>query len=213
MRGEACEKPAAMALTMPYGPAFPCSGVGGTECSADGAGVYGIFINGVSGNAGLSGCGANRSESDGISVVDSGGNLTIRNCAINQNPYGIVLSSLNLNKSNVLHYNNISENGHCALSIVNGSYSVEAENNWRGDDSGPTHPNHPGGSGDEICENASFTGSVNFAPRRSGPFDITIPCCCTAPSPIPSLSIRGVILLAVSMAGSMFRINKRRKKA
>ncbi len=54
----------------------------------------------------------------------------------------------------------ICDNGDFGLRL-NGDPNVNAEGNWWGDASGPTHINNPAGTGDEIWDTAGGTGSGN----------------------------------------------------
>jgi len=189
-----------------------------SNCTANNNGqsesADGITCAIIGGNVIIKNCTANGNPGDGIHVFDIIGDVTIENCTTQGNKVdGIELGRLS-GDDNRVECNNISGNSVCGLQLKDGNFLVEAPNNWWGESSGPKHYDNLGGNGDRICEEDEifvFSGTVIYTPWLSGPFEITFPCG-TAPAPIPSLSIWGVILLAVSMAGPVFWINRRRKR-
>ncbi|MBI1853345.1 MAG: HYR domain-containing protein [Planctomycetes bacterium] len=73
--------------------------------------------------------------------------------------------------TNVFHNNNIFANNRGAT--YNGTEAINAENNWWGAASGPTHAGNPGGTGDTIV-NAS--GSFDYTPFLTAQAGPTITC-------------------------------------
>jgi len=88
---------------------------------------------------------------------------TFDSCDITNNTEGIYNSLLN--SAPVIHYCNITDNiGYAARST---SSTIDCENNWWGDASGPYHPTlNPGGLGDTIGAN------VDFDPWLAGPVGV-----------------------------------------
>jgi hypothetical protein len=67
--------------------------------------------------------------------------------------------------NNVFHFNNIYNNTNSGMTIP-GAPTVDAENNWWGDASGPTHAGNPGGSGDPVSDD------VNYTPWLGAPLEL-----------------------------------------
>jgi len=80
--------------------------------------------------------------------------------------------------------NNISGNGD-GMDLDDDDVTVDATGNWWGDPSGPTHPNNPGGSGDNVEDSASnSSGTVVFDPFLTSPSADAGTC---PPTPTPTL--------------------------
>jgi parallel beta-helix repeat protein len=56
-----------------------------------------------------------------------------------------------------VHYCDIYQNTQMGIYNVDGSFVINAENNWWGSNSGPTHSSNPGGTGQEVSDNVDFT--------------------------------------------------------
>jgi parallel beta-helix repeat protein len=83
--------------------------------------------------------------------------------------------------------NNISGNND-GMDLDDDDVTVDATGNWWGDPSGPTHPNNPGGSGDNIEDSANnSSGTVVFDPFLTSPSADAGTCPPTStPSPVPA---------------------------
>ncbi len=85
--------------------------------------------------------------------------VTVRYNTLKNNEYGVYIDSLGAFGDNpltkiVFTKNNIEGSGY---GFYNGDVvKVNAENNWWGDASGPTHDDNPGGTGDRVSDNVDF---------------------------------------------------------
>ena len=88
--------------------------------------------------------------------------------------------------TNVVNENNIFGNFIGARYL--GSETINAEMNWWGSPTGPTHPNNPGGTGDSVVDNGPLVpGDIDYDPFRTTPAGGT-PCISTPP---PSGKVTG----------------------
>ncbi|MCK5076554.1 MAG: right-handed parallel beta-helix repeat-containing protein, partial [Calditrichia bacterium] len=77
----------------------------------------------------------------------------IENCTFTDNAYGIIAN----NSSNpVINYCDIYDNTYMGVYNVHETFFIDAENNWWGNNSGPTHDSNPGGTGDVVSDAVDF---------------------------------------------------------
>jgi len=81
---------------------------------------------------------------------------TLKNNTISGNRLGIYLKSSS--QDNIAHNNFIFDNSEFGINAIeNDGYSINATNNWWGDDSGPYHPTiNPNGKGDNVTDYVLF---------------------------------------------------------
>ncbi len=125
------------------------------------AGV-GIMVGGVDGEGStvkVSGCSEIFNNTYGIYVAD-GGDVEVSGCSkILDNSFGIYVDDGDL----VANGNNIAGNDICGI-YNNATGEVDAENNWWGDENGPTHEDNPlTTTGDEVV------GNVDYIPWLDAP--------------------------------------------
>ena len=90
--------------------------------------------------------------------------------------------------TNVANQNNIFGNAIGARYVgPTATETINAENNWWGSPTGPTHINNPGGTGDSVVDNAPLPGGIDYVPFRTTPASGT-PC---IPTPPPSGKVTG----------------------
>ena len=109
---------------------------------------------------------------DGIDVeavfteVSSVANVTVRNSNTQNNgadgieflEFGDVLTGAGLVDGNIIC-------GNGSGIELNTDVTIDAEGNWWGAATGPTHPNNPAGTGDEVLDSANLaSGTVDFDP-------------------------------------------------
>ena len=87
--------------------------------------------------------------------------------------------------TNVANENNIF--GNLVGARYAGPETIDAERNWWGSPTGPTHSNNPGGTGDLVVDNGPLAGGIDYDPFRTTPADGT-PC---IPTPPPSGKVTG----------------------
>lgn len=123
-----------------------------------------IVGNTVTGNRGVA---SDESTSAGILVTTyygGGTAATIQANTLSTNTTGIAVGYDETDTSNVAaRFNNIAGNTDFGVSSTEGPY-VDAQCNWWGDASGPTHASNPGGTGDAVSD------SVSYAPHATAPF-------------------------------------------
>lgn len=87
------------------------------------------------------------------------GEVTVRYNTIRNNDYGIYVGSFNYADDPLTEVffadNNIEDNDSYGFYNAT-SELINAENNWWGDASGPTHDDNPGGTGDRVTDNVDF---------------------------------------------------------
>jgi len=109
----------------------------------------------ISGNQFL---GSETPESEGIGIATSASDLTITNNTITGNYYGIKVYGETEISTVHVNYNNISGNTNYGIEgSSNNIATLDATNNWWGDESGPTHSANPGGTGDIVSDNVDFS--------------------------------------------------------
>jgi len=86
------------------------------------------------------------------------GEVTVRYNTVNNNGYGMYVNAFNYADDPLTEVffadNNIEDNDY---GFYNGtSELINAENNWWGNSSGPTHDDNPGGTGDRVSDNVDF---------------------------------------------------------
>ena len=87
-------------------------------------------------------------------VVTINASPTILNSSFTNNYHAIVAKGAS---NPVIHYCDIYNNQGLGVNNVDGSFIINAENNWWGSNSGPTHSTNPGGTGQEVSDNVDFT--------------------------------------------------------
>lgn len=80
--------------------------------------------------------------------------------------------------TNVANENNIF--GNAVGARYAGAERIDAEQNWWGSPTGPTHVNNPGGTGDSVVDNGPLPGGIDYDPFRTTPAGGT-PCISTPP--------------------------------
>jgi len=118
---------------------------------------------------------------DGIAEIYYS-NATIDNNTISYNDVGIVCGETpqiitynNITNNRIgidcwwsnstIHWNNIYNNTEYGVNNLNPSITINAENNWWGNSTGPRHPSNPGGSGDRVSD------YVDYDPWETAPID------------------------------------------
>jgi len=125
----------------------------------------------VSGNQILRNAG-NVNNPGGLTIREGVGSTTVVDNTIGNNTqYGVWIRDT-AGTGNVFHCNRIVANG---VGMLNNTASlVDAEDNWWGSATGPTHASNPGGTGDSVSDN------VDFDPWLTTEF------CAAAPTPTPT---------------------------
>jgi len=130
--------------------------------------------------------------------------LGINNSGIEIADNGAMTGSIEIN-GNDIEYNTTD-----GLRIEN-TATVNADENWWGDASGPTHPSNSGGTGDSVIDSSNGgAGSASFADPLNEPID---PESCNTPEPpgptpqaIPTLNEWGLIVMIIGLIGiAIFR--------
>ena len=131
------------------------------------------------------------------------GELLVETSDIADNQFGInvtagAASNATIRCSNIR--NNIDE----GLTLFDGD-ALDARNNFWGDASGPTHPDHPNGTGDSVADGATGeSGDVDYLPFLTA--EATAGDCALAglPTPahsVPALGLPAIFLLMLSIMG------------
>ncbi len=108
----------------------------------------------------FAGHGANQSYG---AIVTENSSPTITNSTITRNEHGLVAHGAS-NPS--IHFSDIYRNVYFGVKNVNEAFVIQAQNNWWGSDTGPTHSANPGGTGDEVTDAVDYnpwlmTGATN----------------------------------------------------
>ncbi len=130
---------------------------------------YGIYFEAIGTD------GTNRSttrvEKNRISVTGIGmyfedlfenapGELTVRRNTLEGNNYGIKVNNFgalaNDSQTEILFTENNIEGNWFGFQNAGNGVVINAENNWWGDASGPTHDDNPGGSGDTVSDSVDY---------------------------------------------------------
>lgn len=97
---------------------------------------------------------------NGSAITTNNASPTIINSTLMYNNYGVTANGAS---NPLINYCDIYKNGNYGVNNVNKSYTIDATNNWWGDNSGPTISTNPGGTGQSI------TTGVNYTPwQQSG---------------------------------------------
>lgn len=88
----------------------------------------------------------------GVSCYSAGG--TFDSCTISGNSYHGVYCYTNGNPT--LHWCHITNNAYNAVCNLDPAVTINAENNWWGDSTGPCHSSNPGGRGDTVSDYVDF---------------------------------------------------------
>jgi hypothetical protein len=135
----------------------------------------------ISGNVSLGSTGVNGT----IRLFGDDSNITIDHNTLRNGIRAIRVSNLGAGpNTNVdAHFNCIQGNSMAGLQVDSGGHSMtlDAEKDWWGSSSGPTHPSNPGGTGDAIIDP---DGVVDFMPWLLSPTG-TGPSCPAPPGPPP----------------------------
>ena len=86
-------------------------------------------------------------------IVTNNASPTITHSLLTQNTYGINARGAS---NPVVNYCDIYDNQYMGINNVDESFVINAENNWWGDNSGPTHSGNPGGTGDEVSDGVDY---------------------------------------------------------
>lgn len=153
----------------------------------------------ISGNVSIGSTGVNGT----IQLFGGDSNITINNNTLLNGVRGIRVRDLGAGpNSNVdAHFNCIDGNSVAGMHVDAGGHSggLNAEKNWWGSSSGPTHPSNPGGTGDAIIDP---DGVVDFMPWLLSPTG-TGPSCPAPPGPPPpAFKATGGGQIEVSSRGS-----------
>jgi len=139
-----------------------------SSANENGLGFYIYAIGDVS----ISGSSANENNSVGVWVRclpqlpgDAVDNVSIKDCHIRGNGGdGIECGGLLAGGTHQVNGSIVCDNAVSGLRLLS-EVVLNAEGNWWGDASGPTHPTNPGGTGDAIIDGASGgSGVVHFDP-------------------------------------------------
>jgi Synergist-CTERM protein sorting domain-containing protein len=147
---------------------------GGATVEISGNTIEGDYEDGIYFDA-IGTDGTNRSttlvEKNRISVAGIGmyfeelfenapGELTVRHNTLEGNHYGIRIDSFgalaNDPQTEILFTENNIEGNWYGLQNAGNGVVINAENNWWGDASGPTHDGNPGGSGDTVSDSVDY---------------------------------------------------------
>jgi len=91
----------------------------------------------------------------GSAITTNNASPTIINTTLMYNNYGVTANGAS---NPLINYCDIYKNVNYGVNNVNKSYTIDATNNWWGDNSGPTISTNPGGTGQSI------TAGVNYSP-------------------------------------------------
>ena len=117
---------------------------------------YGIRINGGSGNT-LKENTFDSNVISGIRLKETMSTLTLKGNTFSNNPIGIeITDSVDDVSTWIVSHNNIERNTAYGISNDAVTGTLDAENNWWGDASGPTHASNPGGTGDAVSDNVDY---------------------------------------------------------
>ncbi|TSA26033.1 T9SS C-terminal target domain-containing protein, partial [bacterium] len=86
-------------------------------------------------------------------IVTNNASPTITHSLLTQNTYGINAHGAS---NPVVNYCDIYDNYYMGINNVDESFVINAENNWWGDNSGPTHSGNPGGTGDVVSDAVDY---------------------------------------------------------
>tara|TARA_Y100001935_G_scaffold251458_1_gene253415 strand:- start:33912 stop:39212 length:5301 start_codon:yes stop_codon:yes gene_type:complete len=98
-------------------------------------------------------------------VLADNSSPTITNSILTENGSGLVVYG---SGNPTVNYSDIYNNSDYGVYNRDKTFTIDATNNWWGNDSGPTHSTNPTGTGDEITDN------VNYAPFVGGGASIPI---------------------------------------
>ena len=88
---------------------------------------------------------------------------TILNCSFNNCDYGVYAQAAS---NPVINYCDFYNLANMAVYNVNQSFTINAENNWWGSNTGPTHSGNPGGTGEPVSDEVDYipygtSGAIN----------------------------------------------------
>lgn len=90
----------------------------------------------------------------GGGITTNNASPTITYCSINNNKYGIVANGAS---DPLVNNCDIYQNSVMGINNVNQSFLINAQNNWWGNNSGPTHSGNPGGAGDAVSDSVDYS--------------------------------------------------------
>ncbi|MCD4789321.1 MAG: right-handed parallel beta-helix repeat-containing protein, partial [Bacteroidales bacterium] len=101
--------------------------------------------------------------STGYAIKTINASPSILNCSFNNNNYGVYATGAS---DPTVNYCDFFDNYYMAVNNVGGSFIIDAENCWWGDNSGPTHSGNPGGTGEEVSDEVDYdpygtSGAIN----------------------------------------------------
>ncbi len=96
---------------------------------------------------------AGRAGSTSGGIVTTNASPTITNCVLTKNRNGIIA---NQSSNPVVNYCDIYDNYNWGINNVHKSFNMDAQWNWWGDDTGPTHSGNPGGTGQAVSDSVNY---------------------------------------------------------
>ncbi|MBI2968120.1 MAG: right-handed parallel beta-helix repeat-containing protein [Bacteroidetes bacterium] len=96
-------------------------------------------------------------------LVTNNASPSITYCSFTNNYQGVYATGAS---NPVINYCDFDQNMSYAVNNVDQSFTINAENNWWGNNSGPTHSGNPGGTGESVTDAVDYdpwnsTGAVN----------------------------------------------------
>lgn len=121
---------------------------------------------------------------DGFRIAAAGGDITVAASNSERNgAAGLRFESISGGGAYRVERNNVTGNGD-GLRNDTAPIAIDAEDNWWGAPTGPTHPSNPTGTGDSVVDSANGgAGTVDFTPRLTFPAATETPC---SPQPVPA---------------------------
>ncbi len=175
------------------------------NCTATGNNQEGIDAELCTGNFSVTNSTASSNGGEGIDTDIVGVNISITNSSImNNTASGISLAEVQL-PSGTIEISCCDITGNGTGVEMNQTKTVDADYNWWGNATGPTHPNNPGGSGDSVVDSANTgSGTVTYDPFLTGTVASTN-CQITQGDEIPVTNPLGMTLLILIMASLGWR--------
>ena len=87
-------------------------------------------------------------------IVTNNASPTISHCVIKNNYRGLIAKG---SSNPIINYCDIYQNTSIGINNVDKSFTINAEYNWWGSNTGPTHASNPGGTGTEVSDAVDFT--------------------------------------------------------
>lgn len=96
---------------------------------------------------------------------------TITNSILQRNRYGLKAEG---SSNPVINNNDIFNNREFGVWNVDQTFTIDATNNWWGDDSGPTHASNPSGEGDAVTDAVNFDPWIGSGSSNPVPGDVSL---------------------------------------